>query len=363
MTGVRDHVVMRIRREAKILKEKAVASLKRSVAAFNGFADEGRHCAVLRDLQHSFEMLVKAALTQNRVSVFDKHLGRSLGFEKCVNLAREHLGVTEDEAGTLRAIDALRDDEQHWHATISEGLLYAHVRAGVTLFDDLLQRCFDERLVEHLPHRVLPISAEPPKDIQLLIDEEYSQIADLLKPNRRRSAEARGRIRSLLALEAHTADVVVSKQDVDRVERAIKKGDTRSKVFPRLDELTTEVAGEGVNVAVRFVKKGGLPVRYVAADDPTAAAAVREVDLQRKYHWSPAALAEKLGLTGPRAVALRRHLGIDNDENCVHTFKFGSQTHTRFSDNAYRRLKEALETVDMDAVWKVQRKKLTNARD
>jgi hypothetical protein len=109
--------------------------------------------------------------------------------------------------------------------------------------------------------------------------------------------------------------------------------------------------------------KGGLPVRYIAADDPTAAAAVREVDLQRKYHWSPAALADKLHLTGPRCVALRRHLGIDDDEDCVHTFKFGSQSHTRYSDNAYRRMKAALKTVDMDAVWQAQRKKLTNARN
>lgn len=357
-----DHGVVRIRREAKILKDKALASLKRSVAAFNGFDDEGRHCTVLRDLQHAFEMLIKAALTQKQVSVFDKRLGRSLGFEKCLNLGATHLAITEDEAGTLRAIDALRDDEQHWHAIISEGLLYAHTRAGVTLFDDLLGRCFGERLVEHLPHRVLPISSEPPKDIQLLIDEEYTQIADLLQPNRRRRPEARGRIRSLLALEAHAADVIVSKQDVDRVERAIKAGEERADVFPRLDDLATDVAGDGISVDVRFVKKGGLPVRYLPADDPTAAAAVREVDLQRKYHSSPAELASRLGLSGPRCVALRRHLGIDDDESCVHTFSFGSQVHRRYSDNALRRMKAALEHLDMDDIWKQHRSGLTNAR-
>lgn len=360
--GSRDHGGVRIRREAKILKEKALASLKRSVVAFNGFDDEGRHCAVLRDLQHSFEMLLKAALTQEQVPVFDKRLGRSVGFEKCLNLGSAHLAITEDEAGTLRAIDALRDDEQHWHATISEGLLYAHTRAGVTLFDDLLDRCFGEKLVEHLPHRVLPISAEPPRDIQLLIDEEYTQIADLLQPKRRRRPEARGRIRSLLALEAHAAEVIVSKQDVDRVERAIKAGKSRAEVFPRLDDLATDVAGDGISVDVRFVKKGGLPVRYVAADDPTAAAAVREVDLQRKYHASPAELASRLGLSGPRCVALRRHLGIDDDENCVHTFKFGSQVHRRYSDNALRQMKAALDHVDMDEIWREQRTGLTNAR-
>lgn len=319
--ALRDHVVMRIRREAKILKAKSIASLKRGLSAFNGFDDEGRHCGVLRDLQHAFEMLLKAALTQKRVTVFDSRLGRAYGFEKCVNLATQHLSLTENEAGTLRAIDALRDDEEHWFATISEGLLYAHARAGVTLFDDLLQRSFGEPLVVHLPHRVLPISSEAPREIQLLIDDEYNQITGLLQPKRRRRPEARARIRSLLALEAHAAEgVVVSKQDVDRVERAIRRGEQRGAVFPRLDELESEVEGEGINVAVRFVKKGGTPVRFVAADDPAAAAAVREVDLQNKYHWSSMKLADKLGITHPKSVALRRHLSIDDDEDCVHTF-------------------------------------------
>ena len=44
---------------------------------------------------------------------------------------------TEEEAGTARAIDAMRDAEQHGHATFSEGLVYAHARAGVTLFEFL----------------------------------------------------------------------------------------------------------------------------------------------------------------------------------------------------------------------------------
>jgi hypothetical protein len=79
------------------------------------------------------------------------------------------------------------------------------------------------------------------------------------------SRMARAHIRSLLAMEAHVAtNVVVSKLDVDRVERGIRAGKPRSQVFPRLSELTSEVDGEGATVTVRFVKKGGAPVRYVA---------------------------------------------------------------------------------------------------
>ena len=48
--------------------------------------------------------------------------------------------LTQEEAGTLRAIDAMRNDEQHWYNEVDEGILYVHARAAITLFDDLLQR-------------------------------------------------------------------------------------------------------------------------------------------------------------------------------------------------------------------------------
>jgi hypothetical protein len=279
---------MKLRREASILKGKALSSLRRALAAFNSYEDDGRATEVLLKLQHAFEMLLKAGLVQEQVGVFDKQLSQSIGFEKCVNLARQHLGLTADEAGTLRAIDALRDEAQHWYNEVSEGLLYSHARASVTLFDDLLQRAFGESLVSHLPHRVLPISSEPPKDIQLLIDEEFTQIAELLKPGRRRRPEACARIRTLLAMEAHVAENVrVSKRDVDRVQKGIRAGRTLPEVFPRLSEVGTEISGEGIHVAVRFVRNTRprgqlLAVRFVGADDPEDAAAIREVDLQRR---------------------------------------------------------------------------------
>jgi hypothetical protein len=57
----------------------------------------------------------------------------------------------------------------------------------------------------------------------------------------------------------------------------------------------------------------------------------------------------------PRALALRRHLGIDHDEDDAHIFVFDSQRITRFSDNALRKMREALEQVDMREVWREHR--------
>ena len=318
--------------------------------------DDGRTCQVLRDLQHAFEMLLKAALVQNRVSVFDAKVGIAIGFEKCVNLATEHIGLSGDEAGTLRAIDALRDEEQHWMGALPEGLLYLHVRAAFTLFDDLLQRAFKEPLVSHMPRRVLPVSSEPPQDIQLLIDDEYSQITQLLAPGRRRTAEAGVRIRSLLAMEAHLGEGVrVSTKDVDQVQRQIKGGLSRGAVFPQLQKLQSDVAGQGVTLTVRFSKKDGAPVRFVSDDEDVPAVALREVDRQQRFHWTIADLAERCGLSAPRCLALRRHLRIEDDPTMVHEFVFGAQRHRRYSDKADKLLRESVGNVDMDKIWEEYR--------
>jgi hypothetical protein len=169
--------------------------MRSAMTAFNSPHDDGRVTTALLHLQHSFEMLLKAALAQAGKSVFDKKTGRSISFEQALRQAQQlgGLKLKDEEAGTLRAVDAMRDDEQHWFTEVSEGLLYLHARACVTLFDDVLFRVFRQRLADHLPSRVLPISTEPPQDFQTLVDREYTNIAELLKPGRRARAEARAR--------------------------------------------------------------------------------------------------------------------------------------------------------------------------
>jgi hypothetical protein len=326
--------------------------MRRTVQAFNQLDDDGRQTTVMLHMQHAFEMLLKAALREGRVQVFDAKTGRSIGFEKCLRLGEQHLQLTDAQVGVLRAVDALRDDEQHWLAALNEGLLYLHARAGVTLFDEVLFAAFGERLADHLPARVLPISTRPVTDLAVLVDEQYTQVCDLLRPGKRRRPEARALLRGLLAMEGHvSAEARVSERDVDRVEKAVRDGRPIQDVFPRLRDVTATFDGDGPTITVYFTKRQGAPVHFVPADDPTESAAVREIDLQRKYHLSPADLAGKLDLTAPRATALRRSLGIDDDPVCRHVFTFGSQKHPRYSDNALHRMREAAGSVDMEAVW------------
>ena len=65
---------MKLRREAKTLKRKALCSLRRGLTAFNSYEEEGRTTTVLLHLQHSCEMLLKAALIKTRTSIFDRRV-------------------------------------------------------------------------------------------------------------------------------------------------------------------------------------------------------------------------------------------------------------------------------------------------
>ena len=126
---------MKLRREAKSLKAKALSSLRRGLSIYNGYEEDGRLTSVLLHLQHGCEMLMKAALMQRKVAVFDRKSGRSLGFEKCVNLARQHCGMSEGASGVMRTINSFRDAEQHWLLVLEEDILYLHIRALVTAID------------------------------------------------------------------------------------------------------------------------------------------------------------------------------------------------------------------------------------
>lgn len=344
-----------VKNTARTLHGKALSSLRTAMTAFNSPYDDGRATTVLLHLQHAFEMLLKAALSQGGAKVFDKRTGRSIGFEAAVNQASQlqAVKITQDEAALLRAIDALRDDEQHWFNDVAEGLLYLYARGAVTLFDELLTRAFGQKLADHLPTRVLPISTEAPQDFLTLVDSEYASIAELLKPGRRARYEARAKIRTLLALEAHVSeDVRVSDTDVNRVENGIKDGKTRATVFPRLGSVSADISGEGINVKVKIVKRDdAMPVRIAKADDEVDAAAIREVDLQDKFHWTSSKLSDKLGITTLKASALREHLGIDGDPSCTRAIPHNRSVLVYYSDNALTKMRDAVRDLDLDAIW------------
>jgi hypothetical protein len=332
------------------------------MTGFNSFGEDGRVTTVLLHLQHASEMLLKAALVQKRVPVFDKEKQMSFGFEKCINLSKMHCGVTEDEAGIFKAVDAMRDAAQHWIVYVSEDILYLHTRALVTAFDSVLKRSLGDDLWSHLPTRVLPVSTSPAGDFDFLIDREYKLVADLLAPGRRAQDEASGRIRTMLAMESHGVDdVAISERDIERVVKAIKGGKTVAEVFPRLMALNAITSGVGPTVKIKIEKKTGAPVRLIASDDPAEAGAVREVDLRKRFPMTATDLAVKSGLTAPKANAVRKWCGVDEDPLSCRVFEHGSMKFPSYSDHALTKMKKAIADHGIDAIWASYRGKKTSS--
>jgi hypothetical protein len=122
--------VVKLVRDSRTLKGKAIASLKIAMMTFNSYDDDGRICSVLLHLQHASEMFLKSVLAQNRAKVFDKDTGKSFGFEKCLRLCQSNHGLTAEEAGIMRAVDALRDASQHWFVFAGRSVAAAMALAG-----------------------------------------------------------------------------------------------------------------------------------------------------------------------------------------------------------------------------------------
>lgn len=129
-----------MQKEAKILKAKVVASLLLAIDHFNGVTDLGRLEAVLIFPDHSFEMLLEAAILEKGGKIRDPRERNTIGFDRCVRKAlSETVFLTEDQALVLQALNGLRDAAQHHLLELSESELYFHAQAGFTLFRDILR--------------------------------------------------------------------------------------------------------------------------------------------------------------------------------------------------------------------------------
>ena len=104
---------------------------------------------------------------------------------------------------------------------------------------------------------------------------------------------------------------------------------------------------------MRFVRSGGMPVTYVS--DGADASAVRVVDLHKKYYLTASELATKLGVTPPRATAVRRHVGADTNPDMSNTFHMGKVRYLGYSDNAYTTMLAAVTKLDIREIWAAHR--------
>jgi hypothetical protein len=351
-----------LKREARFLLEKACDALVLSIELFNRPHDRGRISSTLIQLDHGFEMLMKAAILHRGGRIREKRARETIGFDACVRRSLSDGTIkylSDEQALLLQTINGLRDAAQHHLLDISEGQLYVHVQSGVTLFRDILREVFNQELSSHLPARVLPVSTSPPTDLATLFDTEVSEVRKLLGPGRRRQVEALARLRPLAILDGTIRGEKGQPSDGDlrRLGGEIRKGKKWDRVFQGAASVEIKPDGSGPGLALRLSKKEGIPIQLVAEGTPGAhVVAVKRVDELGFYNLGAKQLADKVALTMPKAVAVVDYLGLRDRADCYKEIKIGKAVFKRYSQKAMDEIKAALEEESADEIWQKRRR-------
>lgn len=351
----------RPRGNARALFDAGVESLIVAVDLYNRPSEVGRSHGVVMLLQHSLEMLLKAAILKMRGRIRDPRSRYNYGFKRCVNIAETDLGLlTSDEAVQLRALEHHRDAATHDVLRVPENLLYFTVHGGVHTAVRVVQRAFGEDLLEHLPPRALPVAAEVPPDLTQMIQSLIEGVRELLTSGKRRGGEARSVVRSIANLEAalEGQTEAPSDSDVRRRTDQLKAGADLQAIFPKVAALTlaeADAADGAIFVAVR-IAKDGLPVRF--AKEGEQANVIKQVNDFEFYKYSSVRLGRKAGITGPKARALADHLDMVGNptyhKNVRHP---DGKLYSRYSEAAAKLISVQKDKVDLDSVWREYRKK------
>ena len=346
-----------MKREAKLLLGKACDSLVLAIELFNRPHERGRISGTLIQLDHGFEMLMKAAIVQRGGRIRDKGAKETIGFDACVRRSLTDGKIkylTEAQALVLQTINGLRDAAQHHLLGISEGQLYINVQSGVTLFRDLLKGVFSQELVTHLPPRVLPVSTLPPTSLATLFDSEVAEIKKLLRPGRRRRIEALAKLRPLAILDGAIRGEKGQPSDrtLARLGKNVLAGKAWDDVFEGVAVVEIRTEGIGPSLALRFSKKEGIPIQVVAEGTPGASVVgLKRVNELDYYNLGAKQLAGKLDLTMPKAIAVVEYLNLREDQECYKEFRIGKTLHKRYSQQAIKKIEGALEEQSADEIW------------
>lgn len=346
-----------MRKEVKLLRTKAVNSLILSIEHFNRPFDRGRVEAVLIFLDHSFEMLLKAAILHRGGKIREPRAKQTIGFDACLRKALSDGSIkflTNVQALAPQTINSLRDAAQHHLVDISEQHLYLQAQAGLTLFRDIFKKVFDIELYTELPARVLPLSTSVPTDFETLFDTEVKEIRKLLYPGSRRRIEATAKLRALAIVEGAVQGEKLqpSQSELQKLAREVTQEKRWNQIFPGVASVNITQQGYGPSISLRITKKEGIPVRLVREDIPGAAVVgVKRVDELGFYHLGRDQLAQKVGLTGPKTTAVIRYLELQSDPECFKEFTIGKTRFQRYSQKAVAIIKDTLENVPISTIW------------
>lgn len=324
-------------KEVKLLKNKSINSFILSIEHFNRPFDIGRVEATLILMDHAFEMLLKSALLHKGGFIRKAGDPQTIGFDACLRTGLSDGKVKfldEEDVIAIQTINTLRDAAQHHLLDISEPHLYIQAQLGLSLFRKIHKNVFNEELYNILPKRVLPLSTQPPIGINLLYENEVSEIKDLLRPRRRKSTEAIAKLRSLAITEGaiQGAKVQPTNRELGKLADAIKRNKKWEDIFPGVASIQLTAKGYGPSIDLRFTKKGGVPINVVPEGTPGATVVgIRKINELDFYNLSPKKLAEKFSITEPKARAIIQLNNLRADKECYKEFRMGKTIYKRYS--------------------------------
>jgi hypothetical protein len=354
-------VATKLPRAVEQYLRRSTKSLRLAIEVFNRPFEEGRPEAVLHFTLHAHEMLSKAVLLRRRIKIQDRRDSKTISFGKCLNLLGPAGQKVLDEADviSLTALNNVRDGAQHSTISISEGELFLHAQFSLTIADRVLAKEFGRPLADYLPVRVLPISTDPPRSLDLLVDSQVTQVRRLLEPGRRQTVEARTRIRPLLAMDLAAAGE--SRQptplEVDRAARRLKQGRAWQDVMPNLAAVSLDASGTGQTYSVRLTKsRTAPPVRFAESEDEAENAAIlREVDAIARFPFGVKKLAELTGITAPKITALIWYLDLKDDPESHRTVRIDKSSFDRYSHKALATIRAKGAELDLQDVLRLYR--------
>jgi hypothetical protein len=339
------------------LVDRSFASMRLAIELFNRPDDQGRCEGVLILLHHAFELLLKAIIVDRSGTAHDEERGYSFGFDKCLSLTTDDYGVlSKDDRCFLSMLDNLRDSAVHYYQMVSEDILYIFAQGAVTLYDRLLCQNTSQSLKARLPARILPLSSRPPKDLHLLIDDEFQRLREALRGNELTRAKAVAALRPLIAFSVGAEDNHrrMTTCDLQSALDQLEVSDDWKVVFPSIAQLRISTEGDGILVGVKIVKEklGAMPVVVVKPGDgiePEGTIIVKEVNLLDKFTLGMKQMADQCGLTINKARGLIIEFKIQEDPESFRTFRIGSQLHKRYSKKALDILRAHRD--EADAIW------------
>lgn len=347
----------RLKKYSAKLKQRALNSLLLAIELFNRPNDIGRTEAVLTFLHHAFEMLLKSAIYQKTGKIREPRAKYNYEFKRCLNVAKDDPKlriIDNNEFRTLSMLNELRNSAIHDYIEVSEQNLYLHAQSGVTLFDDILKKAFGETISNFLPDRVLPVSTNPPKNLEVFMDEEFSQIQKFIRPNTRRRMEAEARLKPLLIMESNIFGNAekITKRDVQIAIAKLQQENDWRTIFPGIATLKLNTSGEGLTFSVKITKSEGPPIRrFRDGDDPDKVTLFKEVNPLDRYSMTVTDLSKKIGLSRPKTSALIEHLGLQSSEDYFKEIPIRSVKYKGYTSKALEKLMVEKDKVNMEIVW------------